>query len=157
MNNRKADVQDFHSWNDVLNFAISMEQISHQFYSDLQPRMNNPSVRDLLKRLAAEERLHIEQLENLKSHPWAGAFETISAAEISGYIVASVPPSDMSYKETIKLAMDKEHGSRLFYSLLAVSLEEQELKDIFTVLSQQEQQHWLRFKKEYEAISLAEN
>ncbi|MBN1127048.1 MAG: ferritin family protein [Sedimentisphaerales bacterium] len=150
-------MQEFHSLDDVLNFAISMEQVSHQFYTDLQPRMNKPDVRELLARLAAEELRHIDKLESLKSQAWAGDVETVCPAEVFGYVVTSSPSPEMSYKETIKLAMDKEHGSQMFYSLLVLSVEEKELKDIFQILSQQEAQHWMECKKVYDSITLAEN
>ncbi len=63
----------------------------------------------------------------------------------------------MDYQAAITPAMKKESSSMKLYKLLAVMADEEDLKNTFPALSEEEAKHKHRFEKEYEDEILKED
>ncbi len=149
-------MQEFNSLDEVLDFAISMERVSHQFYVELAQRTDRPDVRDLFRALAREELLHAERLEAMKGRSERPMGDPWPAVPVGGY-VAGAAVEGMSYLEALKLAVDKEKGSFTFYRLLASSMGEPTLKDLFGELARIEAEHRDVFQRHLDALRIGGN
>ena len=72
--------------------------------------------------------------------------------------MVSVKPSPgMSYQDALMLAMKKEKAAFRLYYELAKRANNDEMKDVFLSLAQEESKHKLRFEIEYDEYVLREN
>ena len=148
---------DFYSIQDVLSFAIRLEQASQAFYRQLSRKAHNPSVAQFLTTLVTEEKLHEVQLQRLLNERGAILDKSISAEEVSRYVQAMDVSESLDYKEAVKLAMDKEYAAGMLYSVLAAVMDDKTLEEMFLLLSTQEKAHKKFFEKEYHRIRVSEN
>lgn len=148
---------DFYSIQDVLSFAIRLEQASQAFYRQLSRKAHNPSVAQFLTTLVTEEKLHEVQLQRLLNERGAVLDKSISAEEVSRYVQAMDVSESLDYKEAVKLAMDKEKAAGMLYSVLAAVMDDKTLEEMFLLLSKQEKAHKEFFEKEYRRIRTSEN
>jgi rubrerythrin len=148
---------DFYSVQDVLSFAIRLEQISQEFYRNLSKKTHSPSVSRYLEALVKEEQLHEQRLKQLLDEQGIAADLAVSTHEVDCYIQAMDVPGELDYKQAVKLAMDKEKAARMLYSVIAGVMDELELKTLFQTLSEQEQNHMKFFEKEYRHICITQN
>lgn len=133
---------DFYSIQDVLSFAIRLEQASQEFYRHLSRKAHNPSVAQFLTTLAAEEELHEAQLQRLLDERGAVLNKSISAEEVNRYVQAMDVSESLDYKGAVKLAMDKEKAAQMMYSVIAgVMVGDKTLEEMFLLLSAQEKGH----------------
>ena len=148
---------DFYSIQDVLSFAIRLEQASQAFYRQLSRKAHNPSVAQFLTTLVTEEKLHEVQLQRLLNEQGAVLDKSISAEEVSRYVQAMDVSESLDYKEAVKLAVDKEKAAGMLYSVLAAVMDDKTLEEMFLLLSKQEKAHKEFFEKEYRRIRTSEN
>ncbi|MEN8126776.1 MAG: ferritin family protein [Planctomycetota bacterium] len=147
----------FYTIQDVLTFAIRLEQAAQEFYRRLSSQSDSPSVARFLAELVREEKHHEQQLEKLLSESGGIPNQRISADQIDAYIQAIRIPASLDYKEAVKLAMDKENAARMLYAVIAKVTEEPILRDVFMQLCEQEKKHQEYFEKEYRRICISEN
>lgn len=147
----------FYSIQDVLSFAIRLEQASQEFYRQLSHTVHSPSVGRFLRSLIEEEVLHEQRLQQLYEGLGDLPDPVISAQEIDGYLQAMHVPDSLEYKEAVKLAMDKEKAAQSLYTIVAGTMADETLKDVFLQLALQEQIHHQYFEDEYNKICLGEN
>jgi len=83
--------------------------------------------------------------------------EKIMDLKISDYIVKAKPTPDMSYQEALILAMNKEKAAFKLYLGLSEKAPNNDLKNLFLMLAQEESKHKLRFELEYDDYILKEN
>ena len=57
---------EFHTFEDVLDFAILQEKAAQEFYTDLEDKVTDDDVRLFYKTLVQEEQLHELKLRELK-------------------------------------------------------------------------------------------
>jgi rubrerythrin len=67
------------------------------------------------------------------------------------------PTADMSYQETLVIAMKKEKKAFLLYTHLADMAMDTAAKKLFLMLAQEEAKHKLRFEIEYDNTILSDN
>ncbi|HEV58706.1 MAG TPA: hypothetical protein ENN87_14620 [Phycisphaerales bacterium] len=149
-------MQEFNSLDEVLDFAISMEYVSCQFYVELAQRADRPDVRDLFRALAREEVLHAERLEAMKGRSERPMGDSWPAVPVGGY-VAAASVEGLSYVEALRLAVDKERGSYTFYRLLASSMDDPMLKGLFGELARIEAEHRDVFQRHLDALCIGGN
>jgi rubrerythrin len=147
----------FYSIQDVLSFAIHLEQASQEFYQQLSQTVHDPSVGRFLRSLIEEEKLHEERLQQMYEGAGDVPEPVISPQEIDGYLRAMKVPDSLEYKEAVKLAMDKEKAAQSLYTIIAGTLSDEILKDVFLQLAAQEKNHCQYFEEEYHKICLGEN
>ena len=148
---------DFYSIEDVLSFAIRLEQASQEFYRQLSKKSHHQSVAQFLMTLVTEEQLHESQIQQILNERGAVLNKSISAEEVDRYVQAMGVPESLDYKEAVKLAMDKEKSAQMLYSVLAGAIGDETLEEMFRLLSAQEKAHKEFFEKEYRHICVSEN
>jgi len=145
---------------EVLDFAIKREIEALEFYAQLADLVDNPEMKKTFLQFSAEEAGHRVKLEAVKAgklhlNP-KNRIQTLAIVE-NLVIREKTDPGNMSYQDALILAMDRERSSFKMYSDLAEIVEEQEVKDIFLALAQEEAKHKLRFEIEYDDIILQDN
>ena len=150
-NNRIAvDMGRFSSVEEILDFAIAREEETNKFYTDLAQKMENPAMRKVFEDFAKEELGHKTKLEAVKRGEFAIKPESVRSLGIADYVVDVEPKADMSYADTLDLAMQKEETAYRLYLDLAVASQNEELSDMLLNLAQEEAKHKQRFEIEYD-------
>jgi rubrerythrin len=110
--------------------------------------MENPAMRKVFEDFAKEELEHKAQLELevMKQGKVPKDFK------IANYMVSGELSGDMNYKDALALAMAKEKVSFRLYIDLAAAADDEELKEVFLSLAEEEARHKLRFEIEYDNI-----
>lgn len=148
---------EFQSIKDILEFAISKEQASVQFYRDLAAQMTNTPTQALFETLVKNEERHIELLmlevrklgytvDNEHEPPepaykWKERLEMDDAAR------------DMTFVEALVLAIQKERAAFRLYAQLYGAAENEEFDKVMMELAEEEMRHVLKLEREYEAIT----
>jgi rubrerythrin len=143
---------------DVLDFAISSEQESVEFYTRLAERAEKPWMQAVFEGFAREERGHEAMLISIKQ----GGRDLpppakIQDLKIGDYLVDQKPDPDLDYQQALILAMQKEKAAFRLYTALADLTENEDLRQTFQALAQEEAKHKLRFEVEYDDNILKHN
>lgn len=151
-------MKNFNSIDDVLDFAINAEQEAVDFYNQLAGISKTEDMRNVFTSFAQEEIEHKTRLIKIKNE---GSFKIeakkIVDLKISDYLIDVKYTPDMSYSDTLVLAMKKEKVAYKLYYNLALRAENINLRDVFLSLAQEESIHKLRFEIEYDEYVLREN
>lgn len=151
-------MKEFSSINDILDFAISAEQEAVDFYNQLAENSKTEDMRYVFEDFAREEISHKARLTKIKEE---GTFtlesKEIKDLKIADYTVNVKPTPDMSYQDALVLAMNKEKAAFKLYSALARRATDENMRDVFVSLAQEESKHKLRFEIEYDEYILREN
>ncbi|MCK4546364.1 MAG: ferritin family protein [Candidatus Eisenbacteria sp.] len=142
----------FGSADEVLDFAIKSEQEAVDFYTDLAGKMENPAMKKVFEEFAKEEMDHKAKLTSVKSGKrlMKSGARKVTDLKIADYTVEAEPTKDMDYREALILAMQNEKAAFKLYSDLAATAQDDDLKDLFLALAQEEARHKLRFELEYD-------
>ena len=150
-------MQQWHSTDEVLDFAIGEEKAAAEFYTHLADQSKTPGIRQVFGGFAQEEMGHKAKLESIKAsgtlHP---AEQQVADLKMAEYVVDVAPSPDMNYQGALVLAMKKEKAAFRLYTDLAASAGDDKVKATFLALAQEEARHKLRFEIEYDDM-LAEN
>ncbi len=151
-------MKEFMSINDILDFAIDEEQKAVDFYSELAENANSDEMREVFEEFAKEEVKHKTRLIGVKEK---GLFEVnpekIADLKIADYLVNVNASTNMTYQDALVLAMNKEKSAFKLYINLSERAPNQEMKDLFMSLAQEESKHKLRFEIEYDDHIFQEN
>ena len=143
---------------EILNFAISKEEDSIQFYTYLAETVDKPYMKEMFKQVASEEKGHRAKLEAVKKErlliPEA---EKIMDLKISDYLVDIEPHPEMGYQEALIVAMKREKAAFKLYTDLSSAATDENVKQLFLFLALEEAKHKLRFEIEYDDTVLNEN
>jgi rubrerythrin len=146
-------MKKFNSIKEALDFAISREIESNNFYLELADFVEQPEMAKVLTDLASEELRHKATLESIKAGKInldeqevgnIGVIETVKDIEIE---------AKMDYVDMLIIGMKKEEASCQLYTDLASIALNQDVRDIFIKLAQQEAAHKLRFELEYDLMT----
>ena len=148
---------EFQTVRDVMNFAISLERVSQEFYVELAGRVTDPAVHQFLLDMSREEAIHEEQLRSLLENGDEILSGEVDPKEVQSYVQAMKIPDELDYKKAVKVARDKEKASQMLYLVLSNSVEPDYMKRLLLLLAKQEQKHKEFFVKEYDRICLSEN
>ena len=154
-------MQEFRSVNDILDFAISEEEAAAKFYTELAAKMTRDWMQKVFEGFADEEKGHKEKLLSVKAgaHPLL-TDQAVTDLKISDYLIEVDPEvqgSELDYQQALIVAMKKEKAAFKLYSNLAEQTEQQEYRNLFRALAQEEAKHKLRFEIEYDEQFLSEN
>lgn len=150
---------EYNTIDDILNFAINEEQKASDLYKSLASTSRNRVIREVFEQFSREELGHKKKLEAVKS----GSSVTVSKVKvvdmkIGDYLVeVDKSRDDLSYQESLIIAMKEEKAAFRLYSDLAGRTDDPALKDTFLMLAQEEARHKLRFEIEYDDYILKEN
>jgi len=151
-------MKEFKNINDILDFAITQEQESVDFYNNIASKSSGEAMRKVFEQFAQEEMGHKAKLLDIKEK---GIFdissEKVVDLKIADYIVDAKPSPKMTYQDALVLAMKKEKSAFKLYLNLSERAPGTELKNLFLMLAQEESKHKLRFELEYDEYVLREN
>jgi rubrerythrin len=142
---------NFESVDDILDFAISKEEQSAQFYQSLAAQARQESMAEVFREFAAEEITHKEKLLKVKQgRKLEPAKEAVTDLQIAEYVVDVEPSPDMGYQDALILAMKMEKAAFKLYNDLATRTEDAAVRQTLLALAQEEAKHKLRFELEYD-------
>lgn len=150
-------MSELHDFVAVLDFAIGEEIAAAAFYTDLAQRTTRPDLREALVGFAREEEGHRARLEAIKAGAATLALgQPVTSLKLTDYLVDVAPDPQMSYREALVVAINKEKAAYRLYNDLAARAAESSLRDAFLALAAEEARHRLRFETEYDDL-LTEN
>jgi rubrerythrin len=148
----------------VIRLAVLMEERGAKFYSTLEGMTSDPQVKEMMHRLAEDEKQHSRQFTRLLNECGDLGSQNLSP-ETRTYIdslqgkdffndfsltgAVSVPDSP---KEAIALGIEAEKNSILFYHELYQSLPAGEAKDAIGKLLQEEKIHLVELREYIEEM-----
>ena len=141
--------QWFDSYKGIIEFAIGHEIKANRLYTDLSKKVMCPEISELCKELAEEELEHKAKLEEES----AKKGELLSPVNLSRY---NVLDSDVNiFKHRIEIyifAIKKEQASAQLYKDLAAIVKNEDSRQLFVWLAEQETEHKRRFGFEYKNL-----
>ena len=141
----------------TLDWAIQREEQAYNFYTTLAHQATTEEMRLALVDFANEELNHKATLSAMKRQKAKPPDEKIRDLKISDYVTDVEPTPEMTYKDALIIAMKKETNSfRLYRDLAAITVDE-DLRNTFLTLAQEEARHKLRFETEYRNMVLKES
>ncbi|MFH1115699.1 MAG: ferritin family protein [Pseudomonadota bacterium] len=151
-------MEQWKSVDEVLDYAIGQEEEAAQFYTDLAGRMDRPWMSEVFEQFANEENRHKKKLEDVKAGKrLLSVQEKVLDLKIGDYLVAPETTGELDYQQALVLAMKKEKKAFLLYNNLAELAQDENLKNVFLSLAQEEAKHKLRFEVEYDDYIMTEN
>jgi rubrerythrin len=150
---------NFDSVNAVLDFAISKEEDAAVFYTDLAGRMDKPYMKEIFEQFALEEQSHKAKLQKVKEGKLLITAERkVMDLKVSDNLEDTrFSEGDFDYQEALIAAMKSEKASFKLYTELAEAADNDEIKNVFLGLAQEEAKHKLRFEIEYDETVYSEN
>ena len=152
-------MENFNSPKDIINYAIQSEQEAHDFYKELAGLVKFKELKVILEQFAAEELGHKQKLSKIvvDTDKTGLTQESVMDMKMADYHVDVTPKPDMTYQDLLTIAMKKEKGAFKLYTDLAHRIADQNIKEIFLGLAQEEAKHKLRFEIEYDEFILRDN
>jgi rubrerythrin len=151
-------MKEWRSVDEILDFAIEREQEAADFYNQLAARMARPNMRDVFIQFAGEEMGHKAKLQLIQRGELAmRPRQEVPDLKIGDYLVAVEPNEAMDYQGALLVAMKKEKAAFKLYTDLAASTTDDQVRELFLTLAQEEAKHKLRFEIEYDEYILTQN
>jgi rubrerythrin len=149
---------EFKSVDEILDFAIGNEEKAADFYRKIASMVDSPSMKETMNEFVAEEMKHKEKLIEIKNGKELNAVQgKILDLKIGDYMVAQEPTPGINYQEALILAIKQEKAAFQLYNDLALSTDNEALRNVLLSLAQEEAKHKLKFETEYDENILREN
>ncbi|MFC1553334.1 ferritin family protein [candidate division KSB1 bacterium] len=149
---------NFKSVDEILDFAIKNEEKARDFYLGLAAKMEHRHMVQAFKEFADEELMHKQKLLAIKDgKQMESAAEKILDLKIGDYLEEGDPQKVENYQQALILAMQAEKKAFKLYNDLAESTDDENVRNVFFGLAQEEAKHKLRFEVEYDDVILQEN
>jgi rubrerythrin len=144
---------DFVPNEEILELAITREEIANRLFLELAVRARNPEIRKVFEELADEELEHKAKLEleimktgKVKTAAQKPAFEERDdMGEPATWV-------DMDYKDMLLMGIQKEDAAFRFYVKLAANATDEDSYETLLALAEQEVKHKQRFEMEYDNL-----
>jgi rubrerythrin len=149
---------EFKNINEILDFAIVLEQEAVEFYTRLAANSQTADMRLVFESFASEEMNHKAKLMEIKlTGIFTLSVDKVADLKMADYIVSEEARPDMTYPEALSIAMKKEKAAFKLYTRLSQKAPTKPLREIFAALAVEESRHKLRFEIEYDEFVLREN
>jgi len=146
------------SLKDIIDIAVQIERNGERVYRNAANKIENPSLRSLLQRLADDEIQHAKWFEELIDKvPGTGEFpeqEKIGRALLQDAVGAqsfALEDADFSsmkkIEDLLSLAIEFEKDTALFYGMLQPLIEDQKTLEQLHAIIQEEEAHARRLKE----------
>lgn len=134
------------SYKGIIEFAIGHEVRAYSLYMDLSKMMVHRKIRELCNDLAKEELEHKAKLEKESSKKC----ELISPVNLSKYNILDGDVNIFKHRiEMFIFAIKKEQASVELYTNLSEIVKNEDSRQLFLWLVEQESEHKRRFEYEY--------
>ena len=151
-------MKPFESVDAVLDFAIAREQEAFDFYHALARKTTDNALMHMLTGFAEEEAGHKRKLEAVKEgEQYLPARKETLDLKVGDYLVDVEPSPDMSFQDTLVVAMKREKAAFQLYTDMAETMQDAAFSELFSSLAQEEAKHKLRFELVYEKTFMKEN
>jgi rubrerythrin len=152
-------MKTFNSLDEILDFAIKDEIRASNLYAGLAKKSRNKEIKRVFEQFSQEELGHKKKLERMKfGDAVAVTDEKVQDLKIGDYLVeVNTSRDDLSYQDALIIAMKEEKAAFKLYSDLADRTDNDNARDVFLLLAQEEARHKLRFEIEYDDYILSEN
>ncbi len=152
-------MNDFRTIDDILDFAIKDELRAANLYADLAKKSKSKEMQKVFNEFSQEELGHKKKLESIKTgRKIIVSDKKVQDMKIGDYLVeVNTSREDLNYQEALIIAMKEEKAAFKLYSDLASRTDDQEAREIFLMLAQEEAKHKLRFEIEYDENILKQN
>ncbi len=150
----------FENMNKVIDFAIERERESQEIYLGYYKTTDRIGFRQLLLSIAEMEKEHEKKLTMLKqgiAQNRVFSSGKIIDLKLSDFLVNVEYSPDMDYGDFLILIIKKENESEEFYKRLESLVEEQEVKQLFRSLADEERKHKAWAQDRYDLEILKEN
>ena len=155
---RGLKMSDLTNIEEILDYAIDMEQKAVDLYTEIAERAQSEHNRRLFLSFADEERGHKSKLEMVKAGKLViDARQQVQDLKIVDYANDIELSEKPSYQDILLFAMKQEKQAFRLYTDLANRAETQDIKNLFLELAHEEANHKLRFEIEYDEYVLREN
>ena len=143
---------------EILDFAIQKEQDAADFYTELATKMSKPQMKGIFENFAKEEMGHKGKLEGIKAGKYAmPSQQKVQDLKIGDHLVEVELKADIEFQDALILAMKAEKAAYRLYSDLAEATDDDNAKNLFLSLAQEEAKHKLRFEIEYDNYAYKDN
>jgi rubrerythrin len=146
-------MEEFKSIDNILDFAIKREEESYQFYTEWSNKVR-PEIKPVFQQLAKEEVGHKEKLLEVKKGKLREFLEKskekIADLKIGDYLIDVTPKPDLTFQEALIIAMKREKVSYKLYENFANRVDDENIKNLFLALAQEEAKHKLRIEIIYD-------
>ena len=146
------------SVDEILDFAIGKEEEAAAFYTDLAGRVDKPWMKKVFEEFANEEKGHKAKLQAVKrGKQLVPAAKKVLDLKLADYLIDGEITADIDYQEALIVAMKAEKSAYKLYTNLADTTDDENLRNTFLALAQEEAKHKLRFEIEYDDRMLEGN
>ncbi len=143
---------------EMIEFAIKEEQGAVDFYTELAGKVTEPHVKEILMDFANQERGHKAKLQAILQGKKLNLIrKEVPDLKIADYLVEVDISSDLSFQSALVIAMKKEKSAFRMYSDMAAACDDDELRDVFLYLANEEATHKLNFEVQYDDLIYQEN
>jgi len=144
---------------EILDFAIKEEENAANFYKELAEKMKREWIKQAFLDFAKEEMKHKAILLKIKKDNTITSVpqKVLDLKIVENLKKEMVITDDLDYREALLIAMKAEKEAYLLYSLLAAQTNDQETKNLLTMLANEEAKHKLKFETEYDDLVFQEN
>lgn len=130
------------SMKDVIDFAVSREEESRDFYLNCRKKIKNQALKEFFQELADEEENH----RNLLTQRDVSGLKDFTPAQVqnlklSDFMVDVKFSPDMNYQDALTLAIKKEEKARAFYAAWQNRCGDKETAKLFEFLAGEEMKH----------------
>ncbi len=135
-----------------------MEKASEEIYSSYIKITDREGLRKLLISLYEQEKKHEKQLlETLKSPEFDKAFSSMRGFDLDAkpFQTSWKYNPDMGYNDFLHLVMDMEEKAEALFLHIASCAEEEDVKNFFSLLAEDERKHRIWAMDRYELEMLA--
>ncbi|MHC4855658.1 MAG: ferritin-like domain-containing protein [Planctomycetota bacterium] len=148
---------EFETIQDILEFAISKEQASVQFYKDLASQMSDQATRALFETLVRNEQTHIQVLQ-LEINKLGYTVKPEEQAPASVYLweerlELDDEARDMDFVDALVLGIQKERAAFRLYAQILGSTQNEQFTKTLMELAEEEMRHVLQLEREYEVVT----
>lgn len=133
----------------VLDDAIALEERARTAYREAKERVSDPGAKKILELLAAEEEKHAAALAALREGVSGTLSESSLANDVKGLIEGAVQSGqaaiskDASLRGILSQAAETERATERFYSDRARRTTDEAVRDLFRLLAEREEGHYL--------------
>jgi len=138
---------------EAIRLAIRREQEAYNFLMAMNGCVKSPGIRFLLEDLAREELEHKDKLElELMKLGDVVRSEEIQGEAQNPYYIETDECVDMDYAELLRFCMGKEDISFRLYITLSTQVHQEQTREVFIALAEEELRHKLRLEAEYSRL-----
>jgi len=156
------------SLKDIIDIAVQIEQNGERVYRNAAEKIEDPSLRSMLKWLADEEVKHMEWFAILKDkipdtgeHPEQEKFGRALLQNAVGTHSLALEDADFltieQVQDLINLVMEFENDTVLFYKMLQPLIEDQKTLEQLHAIIQEEEDHARRLNEVLSGSQIEDN